>query len=1245
MKRTFILLFAALISLSGFAQGKRVMQLSSKADGLKLKSVSTEQFSAEQSIKELSFENIVDNNGEFSILEIKDATNPSNVGQANLPVISKLIEVPIGAEIEVDIKYYKEEIIYLNDYGINRIKPTQPSYSKSTTEDEIKFVIDGDYYNNNSFEETPLVITEISGIMRGVQLGRIEIRPYHYNPVENILIVYNDLDFEVKFKNADIATTKNLKSKYYMPEFERSFNSMINYSQSNGSKDSFSNFSKPLKYVIVSNRAFETTLQPFVEWKTMQGYNVIEAYTDVIGTTTTAIKSYLQGLYNAATLEDPAPLYLLIVGDHNGNYNVPAFAGTTGSHITDLYYVTYDGSSDNIPDMYFGRMSANSVTELQNILNKIIPYEKYEFPDDAFLDKAMLIAGVDSYWAPSHGDATISYATRYFYNTAHDYSDIYAYYYGNNSQFEYNVMSSNSSGAAADIKTKISAGLGFANYTAHCNWDGWSSPSISNNDIANWNNVNKYPFMIGNCCLSLEFDRSDSFGEMVLYAENKGAIGYIGGSNSTYWDEDVYWGIGLTNLSISTGNVLNHNITNTGLGVYDAIWHEHNEPYSDWYISGGEMIFCGNLTVQASTSSLKKYYWEIYHLSGDPSLVPYNTIPDDLVLDFEEPTEYDTELTVTTEPYTYVAISQNGALLDAKWSGTETSVTLSFPDLTSDNIFIVGTKQDRKPSINELTPNPPYPPTASFLADKTEIILGDTINFTNESEYAKTYLWNFGDEVTSTEINTSHIYLVEGTYTVSLEATNSIGVDTDTKEIIVNPNTNPPAVNFTADINRLDAGTTVHFTDLSINFPVSWEWEFEGGTPATSTEQNPVVVYSEPGTYNVSLTTSNQYGESTLARTGNIVVNHSPITMKGGEISTVCGTVFMDPGGEGTYANNLDVVHTMYSGTPGAQLVVTFSMLDIETSSKKCVDYLEVYNGESIDAELIGVYCGDDYTVIGENGMIKASNTAGALTFRFVSDKTARKGGWIADVSCYFHNDIPVVGFEVDDAISCDGIVNFADKSLYAHTWSWDFGDGEISTEKNPMHTYSEPGIYTVSLIVTNDHGYAEKEEIGYINYTGSPEISYEIVSASGEQIPDGQITVTIKGGQPPYTIIWNDFPEISSEQITGLLPGTYEVTVIDNMNCSNTQFITIDYTSSVKQEEIEFSVIPNPAKDNVTAKFGNKIPAKIELVNISGKVLYKAATLDNEANINVSMYPSGIYFIVLYFDGNVKSHKLIVTD
>lgn len=83
----------------------------------------------------------------------------------------------------------------------------------------------------------------------------------------------------------------------------------------------------------------------------------------------------------------------------------------------------------------------------------------------------------------------------------------------------------------------------------------------------------------------------------------------------------------------------------------------------------------------------------------------------------------------------------------------------------------------------------------------------------------------------------------------------------------------PPRANFRAETQEILLSGQVRFSDLSTNFPNRWFWTFEGGSPANSTEQNPVVTYNTPGRFRVTLVAANNTGVSdTLKRNGYIEV-------------------------------------------------------------------------------------------------------------------------------------------------------------------------------------------------------------------------------------------------------------------------------------------------------------------------------------------------------------------------------------
>ncbi|MFA8300364.1 MAG: PKD domain-containing protein [Hyphomicrobiales bacterium] len=162
----------------------------------------------------------------------------------------------------------------------------------------------------------------------------------------------------------------------------------------------------------------------------------------------------------------------------------------------------------------------------------------------------------------------------------------------------------------------------------------------------------------------------------------------------------------------------------------------------------------------------------------------------------------------------------------------------------------------------------PVAPVANFDAQVTEIIVGNAIQFNDQSTNNPTsWAWEFegGTPATSTDQNPSITYNTDGTYKVKLTVSNAEG--SDSKEVLNYITVNPiqaPVAAFTADNTSITTANQVNFTDNSTNIPTSWAWEFEGGTPATSTDQNPSITYNAAGTYKVKLTATNSAGSNSI---------------------------------------------------------------------------------------------------------------------------------------------------------------------------------------------------------------------------------------------------------------------------------------------------------------------------------------------------------------------------------------------
>ena len=693
MKFTKIL--PAILTVLTFSLYAKDIKITETSNQFVITKKSLSDFTFVSHLSEISTIKVKKDANEFVKLIVSGYGENAKKGNAELPVLEELINIPFGSSVNIKIINKEEKIISLSDYGIDHLVfPSQPSISKSENAEEATFYFNQEYYDYDGFYKKDIVETELLGKMRGQQLARLSVAPFEYNPATNQLKIITKLEVKVSFKNIDFQGHQINKQKYYSPEFNHLFKSCLNYIPNN-EKDIITTY--PVKYVIVSDPQFESALQPLVEWKTKKGFLVVEGYTNdpAVGNTTTSIHAYLKNMYDNATSTDPAPTYLLIVGD---DAQVPSF--DNGDHLSDMYFCEFDGGGDFYPEMYYGRFSANIAEDVEIQVNKTLTHEKYLFSDPSFLDEIVLVAGVDASMAPTYGNGQINYGTDYYFNTAHGLT-IYNYLYGSGTP-----ITSDQSSASAAIIADISEGVGFANYTAHCGSSGWSDPSFEISDISGLQNYDQYGVMVGNCCQSNKFDVAECFGEAILRENNKGAVGYIGGSNNTYWDEDFWWAVGSGSISV------NPTYAGTGLALFDCLMHENGEQKEDWFITTGQMLHSGNLAVTQAGGS-EQYYWEIYHIMGDPSLMPYIGMPTSLIASHVAATPIGaTSFEVITEENAYVAISIGGVLLDAQMADATGIVNLTFPAISNvGTADIVITKQFKQPyqgSVQIISPTGPY---------------------------------------------------------------------------------------------------------------------------------------------------------------------------------------------------------------------------------------------------------------------------------------------------------------------------------------------------------------------------------------------------------------------------------------------------------------------------------------------------------------------------------------------------------
>jgi PKD repeat protein len=1266
--------FALVVLFSGAqllsAQG--IIPLNAPVNSFKILSQTKSGLRVSMSFSEIKTRTVSTSQGPFTEISVDGFSKIYNSGKPQLPALTRLLEIPYGASVSVNLISYDEQIVPLsgkNSQGF-KLMPCQPTVSKNVQSSSVPFYYDQLFYMQNAYNTDPLVTVNPEGITRGVQMGTLSVSPIRYNPAKNILKVYNNLIFEITFNNADYTLTEQMKSKYYSPAFTPVYNSMINYTAP-ASKDQLTKY--PIKYVIVSLSSMQTTLQPFVKWKRQKGFTVIEQYYASLPTTAT-VKTYLQGLYTAGTASDPAPSFVLFVGDVA---QIPTYTGVASTaHKTDLYYVTFDGSSDYIPDMYYGRFSATSTTQLQPQIDKTLEYEKYLMPNPSYLDTVIMIAGVDDGSQPDggysqvHANGQINYGTTNYFNTAHGiYSNTYLW------------PTTNSSSTDVLIRNKAGIGVGYANYTAHGSSTGWADPSFQTSDVASMHNNHKYGLMIGNCCQTNTFNDTECFGEALLRAANKGAVGYIGASDYSYWDEDYYFGVGnrASIVEFPTYDASN-------LGAYDRMFHDQGQPKTSWYYTNGQMIYAGNLAVEASASTMKKYYWEVYHLMGDPSVMTYFSVPDPLTVSYVNPQNVGvTTLTVNTEEDAYVAISHNGVLLDAELAPVGGVVTLNFTAFASpDTADIVVTKQNKQPYIgtvrfvspslprdasisNVIVPAASYScagisitPQVTLTNMGTSALTSVDILYHVDAQSNSTYHWT-GNLATlaSVDVNLPSMTLVAGSHSFTAATSNpNNGADQNTSNDSYTKNYTVDNLVVSADFSAATtsyctAPASVSFTNASANGQ-TWNWDFGDGS--TSTDQNPTHSYTNPGVYTVVLTAgAGVCGSDAETKTSYITVGSTPpSTIGAGRCGA--GSVTLTASGSGTLnwydaatGGNLVNTGTSYI-TPSLSSTTTYYVVNSAAAATQNVGKTDITGGggnSTLTGRWLVFDCYAPCTLVSAkvyasttgNRTFELRNSAGTpITETTVNITTANT---LVTVPLNFA--IPV-GTDMQIGLKSTS----ANSNLYRNT-------GGVS------YPYTYPGYIsiTTSNAGTNPESYYYYLYDWVVQPQACTSAATPVTASIFAAAPVANFTYT----NASYTVNFNNTSTNGSSYYWDFGDGTtstqqtpshtyssnlvYNVMLITTNNCtSDTAYASVNLTT-VSVSELanggSVQVYPNPVKGTVNLVITNAIAEKVELVDVTGRILKTFTNVNDRISVDMQAFSAGVYYFRVISGG--ESHVCKFTN
>ncbi len=585
---TLTVLFVALFTITGFAADLVPLQSAGQAEPLQVNVVGESQrgLSLELSATAIFAESMTGDAAGHTLLSWADAGVEGEIGQPQLPVRRMLVAIPYGATVEASVVNATWTEISLNDLtGASMLMPVQPPLEKVPgavapfTKNVAAYQAG---YSNHAVVEV-----EDYMVMRGQQLALVVVRPLDYNPTAGTIRVASELEIDLNFAGGDLALTEQKAARYQSPRT----NALLRESVINDPGRELDDLPESMGYIIIApnNATYLAAMEPYIEWKTAQGWDVTVALTSDIGSSTTLIKAYLQDAYDTWPVP---PSFVLLLGDTDV---IPYWVGSgTGSPNTDLNYSMLEGT-DFLPDVGLGRFPVANLDDLQNMIDKTMQYEQVTWTaGNDWVKHSTFMASVDNYQIT---EGTHNYVLNNYLSPAGFTADLlYQVTYGATTQ---------------DVTNSFNAGVSLGTYSGHGSATSWADgPPFSQANVnALTNDV--FPFVQSYACVTGSYHLAECFAETWV-RHSAGAVAFMGSSVNSYWTED----------DVMEKKVFEAFFDNQTPGdIYNLTWINGMINYSKM-----------KLVEQWGTSGTVRRYCEMYNIFGDGSIDLWTNVPQDVTV-------------------------------------------------------------------------------------------------------------------------------------------------------------------------------------------------------------------------------------------------------------------------------------------------------------------------------------------------------------------------------------------------------------------------------------------------------------------------------------------------------------------------------------------------------------------------------------------------------------------------------------
>jgi len=419
---------------------------------------------------------------EYSNVYIKDQVSLGNPGEASLPVVTKFVQIPNNRNVRVVIRNRAYEV-----FSNFRVAQYSAPPLRDTRGNEQAAAVNSSYYSTNEFLPNEIVSVREIAAFRDVRIAVVSISPVQYNPLTGELKAYSLIDFELVYEGSSNENNVSSLSQGVARSFENLYKELIvNY-------EAPSHFtSAPKLLVLVADELYQGVL-PLTDWKVRKGIKTtIVKKSDIAGVpspTSEQVKTYLTQIYNSSD----RPEFVLLVGDASGTNTFPWFTATGGK--SDHPYQCLEGT-DILPDIVVGRISVQTLPELDSAVSKLLQYEKQpNMLQTDWYKRAMVLHSNDGI-DPVNGQVARSV-------------------FMNEGGFT-NVDMVNNSFSQSQITGMINQGVSWIWFIGHGSSTSWADPVWNMSNMPNLTFGLKQPSIVSIACSNADLDYSttnDCFGE------------------------------------------------------------------------------------------------------------------------------------------------------------------------------------------------------------------------------------------------------------------------------------------------------------------------------------------------------------------------------------------------------------------------------------------------------------------------------------------------------------------------------------------------------------------------------------------------------------------------------------------------------------------------------------------------------------------------------------------------------------